>query len=142
MSKSPLRIGLLGASRIAPAAVLQPAQDLPSFEVTRIAASSPAKAEAYAKEHNIPGIEPDYHGLVTSDEVDVVYNALPPVHHLEFSVLALKHNKHVLCEKPFAMNAREAAVMVEAANASDGVLMEAFHYRFHPLFHRVMEVMT
>lgn len=135
-----IRIGLLGASRIARGAVIEPASTIDGVAVTRIAASSAAKAEAYAEEHSIPGVEDDYEALVTSDNVDLVYNALPPAGHKPWSIAALEQGKHVLCEKPFAMNAAEARDMVSAADASPGVLIEAFHCRFHPLFSRVLEI--
>ena len=140
MTASTVRIGLLGASRIARGAVIEPARAIDGIEVTRIAASSTDKARAYAEEHGIPGIEDDYAALVASENVDLVYNALPPSGHKRWSIAALEHGKHVLCEKPFAMNALEAQKMVDAANASPGVLIEAFHYRFHPLFARVLEI--
>lgn len=140
-NRSALRIGLLGASRIARGAVIEPAASMGDVEVTRVAASSADRARAYADEHGIPGVEDDYAALVASDAVDLVYNALPPSGHLQWSIAALEHGKHVLCEKPFAMNAGEAERMVAAADGSHGVLIEAFHYRFHPLFERVLDIM-
>ena len=137
-----IRIGLLGASRIARGAIIEQARDFDNVEVTRVAASSADKAVAYAEEHGIPGIEADYAALVASDDVDLVYNALPPSGHKSWSIAALEHGKHVLCEKPFAMNASEAKQMIDAAAASPGVLIEAFHTRFHPLFARVLELVA
>jgi predicted dehydrogenase len=130
------RIGLLGASRIAPPAVITPARDNPDFEVTVVAARDPARASAYAAEHGIPQVAADYAALVTHPDVDVVYNALPPVGHLEWTLLALANGKAVLCEKPFAMNAAEARAMVDAAAAADRPLLEAAHYRFHEVNRR------
>lgn len=134
----PVRIGLLGASRIAPGAIIEPARLIDGVEVTRIAASSVAKARRYASDHGIPDIEPDYDALVSSEAVDLVYNALPPSGHSRWSQRALANGKHVLCEKPFAMNADEARAMQAAAEQSAGVLIEAFHYRYHPLFEQVL----
>ena len=134
MNASPVRIGLLGASRIARSAIIEPAARIAGVEVTRVAASSADKARRYAVEHGIPGIESDYAALVASDAVDLVYNALPPSGHCRWSIEALAHGKHVLCEKPFAMNAREAEHMLAAAEQANGTLIEAFHYRYHPLF--------
>ncbi len=136
-----IRIGLLGASRIARGAVIKPAEDLDGVVVSRVAASSTARAEDYAREHKIPGIEADYAALVTSDDVDLVYNALPPSGHREWSIRALEAGKHVLCEKPFSLDAAEAAAMVAAADATGMQLIEAFHYRYHPLFERVLEIL-
>ena len=141
MSTDSTRIGLLGASRIARGAIIKPAAGIDGVEVTRVAASSADRARAYADEHDIPGVAEDYAALVSSDDVDLVYNALPPSGHIEWTIAALRNGKHVLCEKPFAMNADEAQQMVEAAASAPGVLIEAFHYRFHPLFERVMKIL-
>jgi predicted dehydrogenase len=127
----PTRIGLLGASRIARGAVIGPVRDNPDFVVTAIAARDPERAGAYAAEHAIPVVAKDYAALVQRDDVDVVYNALPPAGHKRWTIAALEAGKAVLCEKPFARDAAEARAMVEAAQASGGVLLEAFHYRFH-----------
>jgi predicted dehydrogenase len=125
------RIGLLGASRIAPPAVIAPAAKNPDFEISVVAARDAGRAKAYAGQHGIGAVAADYAELVRRDDVDVVYNALPPVGHAEWSIAALEAGKAVLCEKPFAMNAAEARAMTEAASRTGGVLLEAFHYRFH-----------
>jgi hypothetical protein len=69
-----------------------------------VAASRPEKAKAFADEHNVPDIAESYAELIDSPEIDAVYNALPPDSHERWSVAALQAGKHVLCEKPFAMN--------------------------------------
>ncbi len=136
----PFRIGLLGASRIAPPAVIAPARDNPNFEIVAVAARDPARAKAYAEEHGIAGVADSYEALVTREDVDVVYNALPPGGHERWSIAALQAGKAVLCEKPFARNAGEARSMVDAANATGHLLMEAFHYRFHNVMRRAVEL--
>jgi len=130
------RIGLLGASRIAPPAVITPAKADGGFVVSAVAARDPERAKAYADEHDIPAVAEDYAALVERQDVDVVYNALPPASHAEWTIAALQAGKVVLCEKPFARNAAEARVMVEAAVASGRPLLEAFHYRFHAVMRR------
>jgi predicted dehydrogenase len=125
------RIGLLGASKIAPPAVIAPAKTNPDFEVVAVGARDPVRARAYADEHGIPHVAGSYADLVARDDVDVVYNALPPAGHLEWTIAALEAGKAVLCEKPFAMNADEARRMTEAATATGRLLLEAFHYRHH-----------
>ena len=125
------RIGLLGASRIAPTAVIGPSRVREGFKITAVAARDRARAEAYAQEHGIPGVANDYAALIARDDVDVVYNALPPVAHAPWSIAAAEAGKAVLCEKPFARNGGQARAMVEAARAYGCVLIEAFHYRFH-----------
>jgi predicted dehydrogenase len=137
-----LRFGILGAARIAPLALIQLATRLPGVNVAAVAASSVEKARTFAKRHNIATVSESYSALVESPHLDAIYNALPPNLHEQWSVAALESGKHVLCEKPFAMNATEARRMVAAANASQRVLVEAFHYRFHPFFQRVLDLLA
>jgi predicted dehydrogenase len=134
-----IRIGILGAARIAPKAVIVPARNNPDFAVTAVAARDPAKAEAYAAAHGIPHVAADYAGLVGREDVDLVYVALPPAAHAEWAMAALTAGKAVLCEKPFAMNGAEARAMVAAANAKRP-LIEAFHNRFHRTMRRAIEI--
>ncbi|HEY2706590.1 MAG TPA: Gfo/Idh/MocA family oxidoreductase [Caulobacteraceae bacterium] len=135
------RIGLLGASRIAPPAVIAPAKNNPDFEVVGVGARDAGKARAYANEHGIPHVAGSYAELVARDDVDVVYNALPPSGHLEWTVAALEAGKAVLCEKPLAMNAAEARTMTEAATRTGQVLLEAFHYRLHRVMRDAVALM-
>jgi predicted dehydrogenase len=130
---TPLRIGILGASRIAPTAVLEPARRVPGVEVVAVAARDTSRAERYARKHGIATVLPSYEALVTAPVVDAVYNPLPNGLHGHWTLAALAAGKHVLCEKPFTANADEAADVARAADASALVVMEAFHYRYHPL---------
>lgn len=142
MSERPLRIGILGAARIAPTAVIDPAKATGVAEVVAVAARDRSRAEAFAREHAIANVADDYEALIAHPEVDAVYNALPPSRHADLTIAALRAGKPVLCEKPFAMATDEALAMVQAADAHRLVLMEAFHYRYHPLFSRVLEIVA
>jgi len=137
---SPLRIGVLGAARIVPSALLAPARDRNDIRVTHVAARDPARAKAFAAEH---GLWPagTYAELLRRDDIDLVYIAVPPSGHCEWTLRAIDAGKAVLCEKPFAMNAAEASQMVEAATAARLPLIEAFHYRFHPAILRAQELL-
>lgn len=132
-----LRFGVLGAARIAPPALIHPASTVDSVEVTRVAARDRARGEAFAAEHGIANVSATYADVIGADDVDVVYNPLPMNLHAEWTIAALEAGKHVLCEKPFASNADEAAEMVAAAQRTGMILGEAFHYFYHPYFQHV-----
>ncbi|MEP7312362.1 MAG: Gfo/Idh/MocA family oxidoreductase [Pseudomonadota bacterium] len=136
-----IRIGILGAARIAPSGILTPANALSGAEVVAIGASSLERAQHFAAQHAIPTAVGSYAELVARDDVDLVYCALPPSAHLQWCMAALANGKHVLVEKPFANNAQEAVQMVAAARAANRYLIEAFHYRFHPLFVRALSLL-
>ncbi|MFD9698998.1 Gfo/Idh/MocA family protein [Lentzea sp. NPDC059081] len=135
-----VRIGVLGAARIAPTAVLDPARSSTVAEVVAVAARSAEKARAFADEHGIARVHGSYEELLADPAVDAVYNPLPNGLHGRWTLAALEAGKHVLCEKPFTANAAEAATVAAAASASGLVVMEAFHYRYHPLAVRVDEI--
>ncbi|MEL6982994.1 MAG: Gfo/Idh/MocA family oxidoreductase, partial [Actinomycetota bacterium] len=134
-----IRFGILGAARIAPKALIDPVAKLPGVTVTRVAARDQERAKAFAADNGIDGIAADYAELIAADDVDVVYNPLPMSHHAEWTIAALRAGKHVFCEKPFASNAAEAADMIRVAAETGLVLGEAFHYRYHPMFLRILD---
>ena len=139
-SPEPLRIGILGAARIAPMALLRPARSVPEVRVVAVAARDRERARAFAAKHGIERVVDSYRALVEDPEIDAVYNPLPNSLHCEWSIRALEAGKHVLCEKPLASNAAEAERMVLAAAASGRLLVEAFHYRYHPLAARMKAI--
>ena len=134
-----IRIGILGAARIAPRGIVTPANALLGAEVVAIAARSLDRAQDFAAQHSIPMAFGSYAELLARDDIDLVYVALPPSAHLEWCTAALASGKHVLVEKPFASNARTPNAMVAAARAANRQLIEGFHYRFHPLFARTLD---
>jgi predicted dehydrogenase len=136
----PLRIGTLGAARITPTALLSPAKQVREVEVTAVAARDRERAERFAKRHGISRVLPDYAALIDDPEIDAIYNPLPNSHHCEWTIRALEAGKHVLCEKPLASNAEEARSMAEAAARTGRLLMEAYHWRHHPLAARMREI--
>lgn len=135
-----LRFGILGAAAIAPAALIEPARTDPEVEVTAVAARNQERAQAFAASRGIPRAHPSYADLLADPEVDAVYNPLPNGLHGRWTVAALEAGKHVLCEKPFAANAVEAEQVAKVAERSGLVVMEAFHYRYHPLTLRLLEI--
>ncbi len=133
-----LTIGVLGAAKISGRALLQPALDTPGVSVTTIAARDQSRARAQADEFQIADVVATYEDVLASD-VDAIYNPLPINLHHEWTLEAIAAGKHVLCEKPFASNAMLAQEMVDSAEAAGLVLVEAFHWRFHPLASRIAE---
>jgi len=127
-------IGLLGAARITREAIVDPVKVTPQCQLTVIAARDGARAIAYAKQHGVADVAASYDQVILSNGVDLVYNPLPINLHAEWTIKALEAGKHVLCEKPFAMNAEEAQAMLSVAETSGKRLIEAFHYRYHPAF--------
>ena len=134
-----VRFGVLGAARIAPKALINPAAKLNGVDVTTVAARDRSRAEAFATEHGVASVVDSYAEVIAAEEVDVVYNPLPMSLHAEWTIAALRAGKHVFCEKPFASNAAEAAEMVRVAEEEGLVLAEAFHYRYHPMFGRILD---
>jgi predicted dehydrogenase len=135
-------MGILGAATIAPFAVVRPARELDDVELVAVAARDTEKARRFAARHGIPGVHEDYAALLADPEIDAVYVPLPNGLHAEWTIRALEAGKHVLCEKPLASNADEAARMADAAEKTGRCLMEAFHWRYHPLARRVAEVLA
>ena len=140
--QTPLRFGILGAARIAPMALVAPAKRVAEAHVLAIAARDPAKARAFATKHGIPRVHDSYEALLADPELDAVYNPLPNGLHCEWTIRALRAGKHVLCEKPIASNAAEAQRMADAARETGRVLVEAFHWRYHPLAKRVKQLLA
>ncbi|MFJ5309239.1 Gfo/Idh/MocA family protein [Streptomyces sp. NPDC088350] len=135
-----LSVGVLGAARIVPSALLEPAADLDGIEVTAVAARDPERAVAFAREHGIPRALRSYDEIVDDPAVDAVYVPTPAALHGHWTRRAIEAGKHVLCEKPFTANAEEAAEIAELAGSSGLVVMEAFHSRYHPMWTRMTEL--
>lgn len=128
-----LRWGVLSTARIGIDAVIPALQMSSNGEVVAIASRELAKAEAAAADLAIAAPYGSYDELLADPEVEAVYNPLPNHLHVPWSIRALEAGKHVLCEKPIAMNAEETEQLVEAARRNPSLkVMEAFMYRFHP----------
>ena len=137
-----VRIGILGAANIAPQALINPAKENAEVVVTAVAARDSSRAQAFATKHDIAKVHESYEALIADPDLDAVYNPLPNGLHGRWTRAALAAGKHVLCEKPFTANAAEASEIAELAAQSDRVVMEAFHYRYHPLALRVEEIIA
>lgn len=136
----PLRIGILGAARIAEAAIVVPARES-GARLVAVAARDRDRAEAFAGAHGVERAYDDYAALLDDPEVEVVYNPLVNALHAPWNLRAVAAGKHVLSEKPFASNAAEAAEVRDAAGGTGLVVMEAFHYLFHPVMQRLLALL-
>ncbi len=135
-----LRIGILGAARVATYAMIEPAREIDGVTVAGIAARDRSRAEQYAAEHGISRVHENYDALINAADIDAIYNALPPSLHAPWSIAALSAGKHVLCEKPFALSTPDVRAMLAAEEKSGRLLMEAQHSRYHPLLIRAIGV--
>ena len=138
---APLRIGILGAARIADEGIVAPARTL-GHEVVAVAARDRARAEAFAAERGIARVHDTYADVIADPDVDLVYNALVNSLHAQWNIAALQAGRHVLSEKPLTSNAEQARAVREAARASSGRIVEGFHYLHHPVNLRLRELVT
>jgi predicted dehydrogenase len=137
-----VRIGILGSARIARTALIEAARHVPDVTVAAVAARDLPRAQGYALEHGIAIAHGSYDELLADPGIDAIYNPLPNSLHGPWTLQAITAGKHVLCEKPFAANAASATLVAEAAAASGLVVMEAMHYRYHPLIKRLRTVVA
>ncbi|WP_233149958.1 Gfo/Idh/MocA family protein [Kineosporia sp. A_224] len=137
----PLRIGVLGAARISSLSIVSPAKAT-GHRLVAVAARDRSRAQAWAADHGVERVVDSYEDLLADPEVDVVYNPLPNGLHGPWNVRALRAGKHVLSEKPSASNASEAAEVAAEVAKAGTTFMEAFHYLFHPVTRRVLEVVA
>ncbi|MFE5707725.1 Gfo/Idh/MocA family protein [Rhodococcus koreensis] len=131
-----LRIGVLGASRIAESAIVRPAQIL-GHRLGAVAPRDTDPAPAFAQTYGVERVVDSYADLIADPEVDVVYNPLANAFHAEWNLKAIEAGKAVLTEKPFARNAVEAELVRRAARERGVPIMEGFHYLFHPIIQRM-----
>ncbi|MGA8125320.1 MAG: Gfo/Idh/MocA family oxidoreductase [Mycobacterium sp.] len=139
---APVRIGILGAARIAAMTLIKPTRGNAEVVVAAVAARDVSRAQAFAAKHGIARVHDSYEALIADPDLDAVYNPLPNGLHGRWTRAALTAGKHVLCEKPFTANAAEAREIADLAAKSDRVVMEAFHYRYHPFALRVEEIIA
>jgi len=132
-----VRIGILGTARVVERALIQVACEVPEATVTAVAARDLTRAQRYADRHTIPRAYGSYDELLADPSIDAVYNPLPNSLHAPWTLKAIAAGKHVLCEKPFASNVAEAEQVAAAAAASGLVVMDAMHYRYHPLIQQL-----
>jgi predicted dehydrogenase len=137
-----VRFGTLGAARITPMALVRPARHVERAEVAAVAARDRARAERFAAKHGIARVHDGYDELIADADLDAVYVPLPNGRHAEWAIAALEAGKHVLCEKPLTSNADQAREVAAAAERAGRVLVEAFHWRYHPMARRMVDIVA
>src|SRR6476660_7031639 len=138
-----IRWGVLSTARIGVNQVIPAMQQGTYSEVTAIASREKERADAVAARLGIANTYGSYAELLADPEVDAVYIPLPNEQHVPWSLKALEAGKHVLCEKPIALDAAEAQTLVDAAAHYPQLkVMEAFMYRFHPQWRRAKELVA
>jgi predicted dehydrogenase len=135
-----VRWGVLGCASIAVNKVIPAMQRSTRCDVISIASRSAGRADEAARALGIPRSYGRYEDLLADPDVEAVYIPLPNNLHAEWTLRAAESGKHVLCEKPLAMSADEAARMIEGCREPGVALMEAFMYRLHPLWLRTYEL--
>jgi D-xylose 1-dehydrogenase (NADP+, D-xylono-1,5-lactone-forming) len=131
MPEETLRLGILGAARIAVGGIIPAAARTDAVEVAAVATRGGEKARTVREVAPEAELFGDYDSLVESAEVDAVYVPLPNSMHVEWTLKALEAGKHVLCEKPFSLHSEGAESAIEAARNAKLALMEGFMYRLH-----------
>jgi predicted dehydrogenase len=140
MSKSKVRWGILGVANIAVKKVVPGMQTAPSVEIAAIASRDLSKARAAASKLSIATAYGSYEELLADPAIDAIYNPLPNHLHVPWSVKAADAGKHVLCEKPIALDAAEAQILIDARDRNQVKIGEAFMVRVHPQWLRAREI--
>lgn len=136
-----IHFGVVGTNFITDWVIAGGRQD-ERFELTAVCSRKQETADAFALKHQIPYTFTSLEEMVQSPLIDAVYIASPNFMHAEQSILCMKHGKHVICEKPFASNAREVKEMIEASRTYHVTLMEAMKPTLTPNFRAIRDNMN
>ena len=98
-----------------------------------IASREMAKAQNFGTKHKINNVYDNYHDLLEDSSIDTIYIPVPNHLHKKWALKAIRHGKHVLCEKPFALNVTEAKEIFDEAFSAGKIVMEGFMFRFNPV---------
>ncbi|MFH1068887.1 MAG: Gfo/Idh/MocA family oxidoreductase, partial [Candidatus Glassbacteria bacterium] len=140
-SSTKLAWGIIAAGKIA-RKFSRGVQHSLTGRLAAVAARDLERAHGFAREFDIPAAYGSYQELIEDPAVEAVYVATPHPLHAEWAIAAARAGKHVLCEKPLAMNRAQAERVVAAARENDVFLMEAFMYRCHPQTARLVELVA
>lgn len=136
----PVRWGILSTAKIGTAKVIPAMQRAELCDIAAIASRDAAKARSAADALGIPRSYGSYRELLQDPDIEAVYNPLPNHLHVPLSIEAAKAGKHVLCEKPVALNADETRTLIAARDQTGVLIQEAFMVRYHPQWLRAREL--
>ncbi len=128
--------GFLGASWVAGKALVPAVHSAPNASLYAVASRDPKRSQAFEPTK----VHASYSDLIADPNVDAVYISLANHLHLEWTIKALEAGKHVLCEKPLAINHTDAQLMADTAKANNRLLVEGIWTRWHPRFARMVEL--
>lgn len=137
-----LRWGLIGAGDIAVKRIAPALQSLPDCTLSAVCRRQADRARAFADEFGVERVYQEWQDLISDQEIDAVYIATPVFLHAEQTIAAANAGKHVLCEKPMAMNVAECDRMIAAARENNVRLGIAYYRRFYPVLERVREILV
>lgn len=135
-----LQLGILSVSGFFQKKIAIPVAKSPMIDIAAIASRSEEKAQAAAREYNIAKAYGSYEALLADASIEAVYIPLPNHLHAQFIKKAADAGKHIICEKPIALHAKEAEECIEYAHKKGVKVMEAFMYRFHPQWQHAREL--
>ena len=139
MKENKIRFGIVGTGTIA-RRFAEAVRNVPFAELVAVASRTKENAEKFGNEFNIPVRFESYEKMAESDVIDAAYIAVPHSGHIGCSCLMMNNGKHVLCEKPMAVNAEEAKEMFRCAKENNVLLMEAMWARLVPGTIRMLEI--
>lgn len=135
-----MRWGIMGTGGVAQA-FAEALRDVPDAQLAAVGSRSLVRAELFAERHSVVHVHQSYEGLADCDAgLDAIYVATPASHHYVHTMLALRAGKHVLCEKPFAVNREQTSLMFSEAHNRGLLLMEAMWPRFLPSWATIREL--
>ena len=136
----PVRWGILGCARIAVNQLIPGMLQTDKAVLWGVASRTLSKAEGVAAQFGARKSYGSYEDMLKDPEIEAVYIPLPNGLHKPWSIAAVQAGKHVLCEKPIALDAREAREMQAATKQAGRMLLEAFAYRFNTVVLKAMEI--
>ena len=140
MSSNKIRFGILGAAKAAIRSILESSRSFRNIAIGGVASRDKRKAEAFAKDHDIPLVFSDYDALLECKDIDAVYIALPPALHAQWIIKAANSKKHVLVEKPICLLPSTLDVISNVAEKNKIAIVEGIMVQHHPWQTKIKEL--